>query len=258
MIRWFQSAVIFCLFFISLMVKAADFPDVPNPFRYVNDYTKTLSSVERQYLENKLIEYSQHTSSQIAVVIIPTIAEYEIAQYTAELGDKWGIGRKQLNNGVLFLIAKNDRKVFIATGQGLQGVLPDAYLAELIRKIILPQFKQGRFAQGINDGLDHIIAVSQGEYEPKKQEEDPLDNIIPVLMVFIFIFFVVLSEYRSRRTPYISPTTNHDLTNAAIIASILNERHRHSSGFRGFNGGSSSGGGFGGGGFDGGGAGGSW
>ena len=97
------------------------------PFHYINDYTNTLSSEHKQILENKLIAYSKETSSQIAVVLVPTTGEYEIADYTFALGDKWGIGRKNLNNGVLMLIAKDDRKVFIATGQGLEGVLPDAF-----------------------------------------------------------------------------------------------------------------------------------
>ena len=105
------------------MVSAAEFPPAPNPFHYINDYTNTLSAEHKQILENKLIAYSKETSSQIAVVLVPTTGEYEIADYTFALGDKWGIGRKNLNNGVLMLIAKNDRKVFIATGQGLEGVL---------------------------------------------------------------------------------------------------------------------------------------
>ncbi|MCK3657403.1 methanol dehydrogenase [Pasteurellaceae bacterium Pebbles2] len=261
MIKLLKSAVFFCLVLCSFTLKAADFPATPNPFHYVNDYTKTLSAQEFQYLENKLIQYGKETSSQIAVVIVPTTGEYEIAQYTAELGDKWGIGRKQLNNGVLFLIAKNDRKVFIATGQGLQGVLTDAFLAQLIRDGILPYFKQGQFAQGINNGLDYIIATSKGEYDPQAVEEDSLEQFIPFVMVVLFILFVLFGELSWRRKPYISPTANHNLQNAAIIAaSVLNSRRRGGGSGGGFGGGfgGGSGGGFGGGGFDGGGAGGSW
>ncbi|WP_439290726.1 TPM domain-containing protein [Lonepinella koalarum] len=250
-----KNMVFFIIFFTSFLVKATDLPDAPNPFRYVNDYTNTLSEQEKQYFENKLYQHGKETSSQIALVIIPTTGDEEIAQYTAQLGDKWGIGRKQLNNGVLLLVAKDDRKIFIATGQGLQGVLPDAFLSQVIRQGILPYFRQGQYAQGLNNGLEHIIAASKGEYAAQVEEEDLMDQIAPFIMVVIFVLFVLFGEISWRRKPYISPTTNHNLQNAAIIAaSVLNSRRRDSRGGGGFG----SGGGFGGGGFDGGGAGGSW
>ena len=97
------------------------------------------------------------------------------------LGDKWGIGRKNLNNGVLMLIAKNDRKVLSQQGKGLEGVLPDAFLSQVIRSAILPQFKQGQYAQGINDGLNQIIAASKGEFDAAQVEEDAFDKYIPIL-----------------------------------------------------------------------------
>ncbi|WP_439243591.1 TPM domain-containing protein [Lonepinella sp. BR2474] len=260
MIKLLKTAVFFSLILCSVVAKATTFPEVPNPFRYVNDYTKTLSAQEIQYFETKLSQYGQETSSQIALVIIPTTDGEDISQYTAQLGDKWGIGRKQLNNGVLFLVAKEDRKVFIATGQGLQGVLTDAFLSQVIRQAILPYFRQGQYAQGINSGLEHIIAASKGEYAAQAVEEDSMDQIVPFIMVVIFILFVLFGEISWRSKPYISPTANHNLQNAAIIAaSVLNSRRRGGGGgFGGGFGGGSSGGGFGGGGFDGGGAGGSW
>ncbi|OOF44627.1 methanol dehydrogenase [Rodentibacter rarus] len=258
LLQHLKSAVVFGLIFWGSLVFAAQFPATPNPFRYVNDYTNTLSPQQQQVLENKLVDYGKATSSQIAVVIIPTTAEYEIADYTFALGDKWGIGRKQLNNGVLMLIAKKDRKVFIATGQGLEGVLPDAFLSQVIRHTILPQFKQGQYAQGINDGLNDIIAASQGEYGAYQTEESEFDQYIPFLMALVFIAFVVFGEYQFHKDEiYISPN-QRDQLNRIVRQSTLSRRRRGGSGFGGGFGGSSSGGGFGGGGFGGGGAGGSW
>ena len=92
LLSFMKSAVIFSLVFFAQMVVAAEFPPAPNPFHYINDYTNTLSSEHKQILENKLIAYSKETSSQIAVVLVPTTGEYEIADYTFALGDKWGIG----------------------------------------------------------------------------------------------------------------------------------------------------------------------
>ena len=263
--KWLKSAVIFCVVFFSSLASAVDFPSSPNPFRYVNDYTHTLTENEKNALENKLIQYSRETSSQIAVVLIPTTGEYDISQYAFELGDKWGIGRKNDNNGVLMLIAKDDRKVFIATGQGLEGALPDAFLSQVIRKVMLPNFRQEFYANGISKALDYIIAASKGEFAPQAQEENTADEYIPFIMIALFVFFVILAEWNWRRKPYISPTSNHNnLQNAAIIASMIENSRRNRRGGGGLGGGfgggfgGGSGGGFGGGGFGGGGAGGSW
>ncbi|AKD37653.1 putative transmembrane protein [Pasteurella multocida subsp. multocida OH4807] len=246
MVRWLKSAVIFFSFFFTLSAFAAQFPPSPNPFQYVNDYTNTLSAREKGALEQKLIAYGKETSSQIAVVIIPSTEEYEISQYTFELGDKWGIGRKQLNNGVLMLIAKDDRKMFIGVGQGLEGVLPDAFLSQLIRHQITPYFKQGQYAEGINNGLNYLIAASKGEFDPNQvADEDSWEDYIPIFMVMVFILFVVLSDLRA--TPYISPTGHNSSRRGSTFGRGSNYR-----------GGGGSGGGFGGGSFGGGGAGGSW
>ena len=263
--RWLKSAVLFAVVFCAFSAQGATFPEPPQPFRYVNDYTQTLSANQQQALEQKLIAYGKATSSQIAVVIVPSVGEYEISDYTFELGNKWGIGRKQLNNGVLLLIAKEDRKLFIAVGQGLQGVLPDALASQIIRKHITPFFKNGQYAEGISSGVDYIVAATQGEYGAAQvEQENAYEDWIPGIIFLLFAAVVIIGEISRRRKPYISPTNNHIASelarNAAILASIASARDRggrdndHWGG--GFGGGS--GGGFGGGDFDGGGAGGSW
>ena len=100
-------------------------PAPPNPPRLVNDYTGTLTSLQQEMLEHKLKNYDDTTSNQIAVVVVETLNDYEPYEYATALGRKWGVGNKEFNNGVVFLIAKNDRKVFIAPGYGLEGALPD-------------------------------------------------------------------------------------------------------------------------------------
>lgn len=264
MLKWLKSAVILLTIFMSSFSVADDFPAVPSPFRYVNDYTHTLSTQEVQFLEHKLRQYSSATSSQIAVVMMGSVGQYAISDYAFQLGDKWGIGRKKLDNGVLLLVAKDDRKVFIATGRGLEGALPDALLSQIIRKVILPNFRSGNYGKGINQALDHIIAASQNEYGalPTDANEAGVDDYVPFIMICLFILFVLFGELSWRRSAYVSPTKNHDhLQNAAIIASMIvnSRRNRYGNG-DGFGGGFGGGdsGGFGGGGFGGGGAGGSW
>lgn len=247
---WQKSAVVFVIIFWAIQLGAAQFPAPPQPFRYVNDYTHTLSQTELAQLEKALQQYSQQTSSQIAVVMLPTVGDMDIAQYAFELGDKWGIGRKQLNNGVLMLIAKNDRKIFIATGQGLEGALPDAFLSQLIRQQITPYFKQNQYAQGIANGLSAIIAASQGEYEAyDSAQESRLVEALP-LIIFALIVAFWLFKLLGGNQVYISPST-HSRTSSR-------RNHNHFGGFGGGGFGGGSGGGFGGGGFGGGGAGGSW
>lgn len=240
-----------CLSFTAL---AVDYPPSPQPFRYLNDYTHTLTQQQQQAIEQQLVSYSQKTSSQIAVVMIPSTGGVEIADYAFTLGDRWGIGRKKLNNGVLMLIAKNDHKIFIATGQGLEGALPDAFLGKVIRQVITPAFRENRYATGIHDGLQYIMAASQGEFKPEQLKDEDRYDFIPFLMVAFFFLVVFLSEHGKRKT-YVSPRSRRYQNGGIYINPHDFDRH-NGGGFGGGFGGS--GGGFGGGGFGGGGAGGSW
>lgn len=225
---------------------AIDLPASPSPFRYVSDYSQILSSAQQDRLETKLVNYAGETSSQIAVVIMPTIGDHDIAEYSFALVDKWGIGRKGLNNGVLMLIALHDRNIFIAPGQGLEGALPDAMLSQLIREEITPHFKQGNYYQGISSGIDSIIMASQGEYAPQAQDDSVFVGVLPLVFVVIFLVFVWMGRVNSR---YVTPTNNHSIGNEPIRRRSHSYDH-HNSGFGG--------GGFGGGRSSGGGAGGSW
>ena len=270
-IIWRKCQLICFMLFSILSINyafSATFPPAPKPFAYVNDYTQTLSLEHRQILEQKLRQFAKQTSSQIAVVIVPTTEDEAITDYAFQLGDKWGIGRKNLNNGVLMLIAKNDRKVFIATGQGLEGALPDAFLSSVIRHAILPAFKQGQFAQGINAGLDQIINASQGEFAPieAKQQRDFADYL-PLFIFLVFIIVIIWRERAARGETYLSPTQQQILRQQARqfgngvglgtgFNSLRGEdfSRRNHDDFGGFNDNDS----FGGGDFGGGGAGGSW
>lgn len=253
------------LLFNALSVWAVEYPSTPEPFRYVNDYTQTLSANDRQQLENALQNYSEKTSSQIAVVIISDTGGEEIAHYSQQLAEKWGIGRKSLNNGVLLLVAKNDRKLFIATGRGLEAALPDAIASSIIRNEITPYFKQNRYAEGIARGLSAIIAATQNEYEPLAEEEE-YEAGFDDFLFFLVAAIVILSIFLPRQGRYISPEGMREVEGA--LNQVLRERSRggfgggfgHGGGFGGRrgSGGGGRGGGFGGGSFGGGGAGGSW
>lgn len=245
--------------FSALGVWAVEYPSPPEPFRYINDYTQTLSESHRELFENKLEEYAIKTSSQIAVVIVPDTQGEDIAYYSQQLAEKWGIGRRSLNNGVLLLVAKNDRRLFIATGRGLEAALPDAIASSIIRNEITPYFKQNRYAEGIARGLSAIIAATQNEYEPIEQEEE-YEAGFDDFLFFLVAAIVILSIFLPRQGRYVSSEGMRGMESA--LNQVLRERSRggFSGGRSGFGGnrGGGRGGGFGGGSFGGGGAGGSW
>src|SRR6185295_17920352 len=132
----------------------------------VTDLTQTLSEAETAALEAKLAAWEAGTSNQLVVLMVPTTQPEPIEAYSLRVAEKWKIGRKGQDNGALFLIAKNDRKMRIEVGYGLEGVLPDVTANRIIREDAAPAFREGRFAAGINAGVDRIIAVVGGDTLP--------------------------------------------------------------------------------------------
>ena len=252
---------LFLAFLASAQIEKA-IPDAPNPPRLVVDLTGTLTADQRAALEAKLVAYDDSSSNQIAVVIVPTTGDYDIAEFSFALGRKWGVGNKEFNNGVVFLIAKNDRKVFIAPGYGLEGAIPDIIAKQIIENIVVPNFKGNDFYGGINAGTDALIQAAEGEYKAPagygdrgKQKRIPLLGVIIAIIIFWIIFskigggggggsFMSRRGYRDFRGPSVwwFPTGGGG----------------GGGGFGGGGGGGGGFGGFGGGGFGGGGAGGSW
>ncbi len=231
----------------------------PSNQHLVNDYTGTLTEAQKQALENKLVAFNDSTSTQIAVVIISSLNGANIADYNIELGRAWGIGSKDFNNGVVLLIAKNDRKLNIATGYGVEGALPDLVAKQIIDDIIVPNFKGDDYYRGIEEGTDAIIQAVKGEYKApenyKKGKGGRLGKLL-FLLVLIIIFAIIGGikggggggSFMSRRgaMPF-------------ILGSLLGSGGRGGGGWSGGGGGSSGGfGGFGGGSFGGGGASGGW
>ena len=166
------------------------FPEKPDPAVYVHDYSGWLSAGEKQTLENKLQQYWQETSTQIVVMIRPDLGDYDRATYATELGSRWGIGRKDKDNGVVMLIKSEapDRGIFIATGYGTEGGLTDLQSGRIIRNTMGPYFRQNQYFNGINAGLDEIIAALQGEFtnDGTGSEDDAGD-----VWVFLFFFFLL-------------------------------------------------------------------
>ena len=132
----------------------------------VVDQTGTLSSDDIAALTQKIRDLQARKGSQIAVLIVPTTQPEEIEQYSIRVAEDWKIGRKKIDDGAILLVAKNDRKLRIEVGYGLEGALTDVTSKRIIDEIITPKFRSGDFAGGISDGVDRIIGVIDGEPLP--------------------------------------------------------------------------------------------
>jgi uncharacterized protein len=184
------------LFILVLLLQgiafAQDIPEKPNPNRFVNDFVGSLlSQSEISQLESKLKAYYDTTSTQIAIVIVKTVQPYDISEYAFKLGKKWGVGEKGKNNGIIILWAPGDRKVFIATGYGMEGSITDAYSKRIIEQDIKPNFKELRYYEGLNAAVDKIINYAKGEFKADPDDEDDGSGWVGIL-IFIFIIIIVI------------------------------------------------------------------
>ena len=137
----------------------------------VIDQTGTLDSAAQAALTAKLAELEQTRGTQVVVVLVPTTAPEDITDYTQRLGDAWKIGRRDVGDGVLFVVAKNDRRLRIAPAKTLEGALPDLLAKRIIDEVVTPAFRQGDYAGGLNAGVDRLAAVIAGEGLPAPQAE---------------------------------------------------------------------------------------
>jgi uncharacterized protein len=139
---------------------------VPELSRRVTDLTATLSAEQIAALENKLAAFEAKKGSQIAVLIVPTTQPKDIAEFGIEVADLWQIGRKGVDDGVILIVAKDDRKLRLEVGYGLEGVIPDAVAKRVISETIIPYFKNGDYAGGIDAGVTQLIGLIEGEALP--------------------------------------------------------------------------------------------
>ncbi len=212
----------------------------PRPQGRVSDYTDTLSGRQIRDLEQKLAQFEQETTNQVVAVLIPTLAGDNLEDYSIRLAEKWKIGQKGKDNGVILLIVKGDRKIRIEVGYGLEGVLPDGLAGQIIRENIAPHFRRGNFYSGIEEGVSKIIAAIKGEYRPAIKVVYPGKKSIPWDLIFWFAAIIVIM--------------------IIVIVTLRAQAGKDGRGHTVFGGGGGFGGGFsgGGGGFGGGGASGSW
>ena len=260
----FSLTLLTLLLFLPISLGAQTLIPRPDPPRLVNDFAGVLSSSELQALESKLVAFNDSTSNQIAVVIVSDLQGYDKSEFAYKVAKDWGVGQSDFNNGLLVLVkTKTDEslgQIFIATGYGLEGVIPDLACADIIDREIIPHLRENDYYGGLNAGTDVLMSLASGEYNYDTYAGGGSSGSFPaVIFIIIIIAVIIMASAGNSNNKHIkkSGTSNLPLW---LLLSMMGGGKSHGGSWGGFSGGSSGGGfgGFGGGSFGGGGAGGSW
>jgi uncharacterized protein len=266
-IRWNLFFYVFLFLNSGFLFAQFTIPEKPSFQTSVYDYAKVLSPEEKAQLEEKLIKYSDSTTTQIVVITIESLKNEDIGILTPKWAQQWGIGgTAKDDNGVLILLAKAERKIWISAGYGLEDRLTAGIGGEITRNIIIPEFKAGSYYKGLDKGADALFDVFKGKYKGERKQTKGKDFPVFPFILIVVIILVLLSKNRNsgggsgnsgNRGGGFGPS----LLDVIILSSL---GRGGGGGFGGSSGGGFGGGGggfgggFGGGGFSGGGSGGSW
>ena len=239
---------------LGLMLQGAqDIPKAPNPPRLVTDYAKLLSESEITRLEQKLLAFDDSTSTQIAIVTVQSLNGYDVAEFSFELAEEWGIGQEGEDNGILILVAPNERRMFIATGYGVEAYVPDAIAKRIVEGTLKPNFRNEDYFTGLDQATNLLMGLVSGQFSAKQLEESaPIPSFLLLIIIFILVAFLI-SKFRNGKGGY-RGSGGHTYMGPVRSGPTWTDF----SGGRGSFGGGGGFGGFGGGSFGGGGAGGSW
>lgn len=185
-------------FFLLFIPVTFSQPDTPALKYWANDYTNTFNNSELQILNQQLKSFQDSTSNQVVFLMINSLNNYPVEYYTMDVVEKNKIGTKKFNNGVLFFVAKDDRKMRIEVGYGLEGALPDVLSSSIIRNIIAPYFRNGNYFTGIYKGITAIISAVKGEYQALPQKTRKKKNVSGIITMILFLIIFVSSFFRRR------------------------------------------------------------
>jgi uncharacterized protein len=257
------------LMFANLTVIPQDFPEPMSPPRLVNDFSGILTPGQARSLEQKLVAFDDSSSSQIMVVMVKSLNGLTKEEFADRVGEKWGVGQKGKNNGVVVLVkpkyGNESGQARISVGYGLEGAIPDAIAKRIVEKEMIPSFKAGDYYSGIDKAVTTLISLAKGEYTADQYSKKGSGSLFGILVPIIIIILILIFTNRNRGNHYTTGSKGTSLWTALWLASMMGGRGGSGSwgdfrsGCGNFGGGGGGGfGGFGGGSFGGGGAGGSW
>jgi len=238
-------------FFTLFTVQGQNVLAKPSNPTLVTDVAGILSPQEKQALESKLVLIDDSSSNQIAVVILTTLDGNPIEEYATKLFRTWGIGNKKTNNGILLLIAVQDKKIRIEVGYGLEGAIPDITSINIIDNDLKPAFRSGAYYEGIDKATDDIAKAAVGEYKVARAKKPIGKNNGALLMIIVFVIILVLRGGGGGGSS-IGRSGFSDVATGMLLGSLLGGGGRSGGGwgggdsgggFGGFGGGSSGGGG---------------
>ena len=189
---------VFLFLGLSVLAFAQLVPEKPKIIYPVTDNVGLLTATEKENLNQKLIKYNDSTSTEIAVIIVPTTSGEDINYLATMYGEKWGIGEKEQDNGIVFLIATEDRKFAIQQGRGVERYLTASVAGQILDYIVTPNFKKGLWYQGIDGGTTALMEAVQGKFKPivKDSAEEGLSPF-QLLIVAFFIFIIISFLFKS-------------------------------------------------------------
>ncbi|OGX23738.1 MAG: hypothetical protein A2787_00655 [Omnitrophica WOR_2 bacterium RIFCSPHIGHO2_01_FULL_48_9] len=192
-LRWVVGAIFICSLPVAAWGQLASLPG--QPAGYVNDYAGLIDPSDRTVITDSLRELEEKTTAQVAVVTVKTTQPETIQQFSVRLFDRWKIGQKGKDNGVLVAVAVEDREAWITTGYGLEGALPDVICSKIVRDIMIPDFRNGRYSDGIRKGLGAVIGLIAKEYNVTVtgQQDYSFEKTDDQELLYVYIvFFIIL------------------------------------------------------------------
>jgi uncharacterized protein len=184
---------LFLLFILPIIIIQAQ-TEFPTLDKYATDFTSTLSNTELNTLNSALKSFQDSTSNQVIFLMVSSLNGYPLESYTYEIAAKNKIGTAKNNNGILFFVAKDDRKMRIEVGYGLEGALPDALTNSILRNEVKPYFKHGDYYSGIAAGLNSIMKASIGEYKNENRNDEDEGGKFPFGVIIAIIVFILVSS----------------------------------------------------------------
>lgn len=253
---------------VALSLYSQEIPERPNPPKLVNDFAGVLAPDEIGSLESKLVEFNDSTSTQIAVVIVKDLGNYDANQFAYEIGQKWGVGQKGKNNGLVILVKPKtiDFRGYaaISVAYGLEELVPDALGKRIVENEMIPRFKENDYFGGISAAVNVLIDLTKGKYTADQYSKKSANKkgITFGFIVFSFFLIILISALAGNKNNSQRHTLGRkgsDIPFWMLLGGIMgSSRSSGGSSWGNFSSGSGGFGGFGGGSFGGGGASGSW
>lgn len=209
---FFVASIFLLVPYVNAQNLPGDYLNIPRPQAYVNDFAEIISATEKTSLEQILVDFEKNSGNEVVVVTVPSLQEMTIEDFTVRLFEKWGIGKKGKDNGLLFLVAPTERKVRFEAGYGLEPYITDSTAGRIIRSFAEPNFKEGNFDLGIHQSMIAALGVIRDKGGIENLPPEPagegsfLGNILglifnPFIFFFLFSIFSYIASYfgRSKR-----------------------------------------------------------